>query len=460
MKESDLVDVGFDTIGNATVICYDRTPVLVTDPWLSANAYFGSWTLSHEIPDAQLTAIRACTFAWISHGHPDHLSVESLQTLGTKKILLPDHRGSRIRNDLAQLGYDVRVLENRKWYQLSDRIRVLCISDYNQDGILLIDVNGRLIVNLNDAADRGWGAFVKATAKKYKISFLLKLAGHGDADMINFLDESGNRIPHLGGRRDPVGQAVAIEMRHYGSRYFIPFSSMHQYQRADSVWANEYATDVSEYPNGFGSPSGEILPAFIRYDCGNDTWTAIDPARLPSRVCKPEEFGDNWNDPLERDELKRLTDYFQSITHLADGFDYLNFRVGNRDNVVPLAKKRFQRAITFGVPRGSLMTAVDYEIFDDLLIGNFMTTTMHGDTANVRLYPDFSPYVGKYADSGRARTEEELEAYFRWYRRQAPYGYFRHTVEEFGRRAAVTAVRPGSRPYRALARMYHFLKGL
>ena len=28
------MELGFETIGNATLICYDRTPVLVTDPWI------------------------------------------------------------------------------------------------------------------------------------------------------------------------------------------------------------------------------------------------------------------------------------------------------------------------------------------------------------------------------------------------------------------------------------------
>lgn len=35
------MDLGFDTIGNATLICYDRGPVLVTDPWVRGSAYFG-----------------------------------------------------------------------------------------------------------------------------------------------------------------------------------------------------------------------------------------------------------------------------------------------------------------------------------------------------------------------------------------------------------------------------------
>ena len=56
------------------------------------------------------------------------------------------------------------------------------------------------------------------------------------------------------------------------------------------------------------------------------------------------------------------------------------------------------------------MTAINYEIFDDLLIGNFMKTVLHGGVRS--LYPDFTPYVAKYGDNGRAFTVGELHDYF------------------------------------------------
>src|SRR3954452_12206658 len=42
-----VMDLGFETIANATLICHDDGPLLATDPWLSGPAYFGSWGLAH-----------------------------------------------------------------------------------------------------------------------------------------------------------------------------------------------------------------------------------------------------------------------------------------------------------------------------------------------------------------------------------------------------------------------------
>ena len=62
------------------------------------------------------------------------------------------------------------------------------------------------------------------------------------------------------------------------------------------------------------------------------------------------------------------------------------------------------------------MKAVNYEIFDDLLIGNFMRTTFFGLSS---LYDyDFNPLVTKYADNGKAKTEEEVTTYINEYKKR------------------------------------------
>jgi len=48
------INLGFKTIGNATLTAFDGgKPVLTTDPWVEGAPYFGSWGHSHEIPEAQ-----------------------------------------------------------------------------------------------------------------------------------------------------------------------------------------------------------------------------------------------------------------------------------------------------------------------------------------------------------------------------------------------------------------------
>jgi hypothetical protein len=419
------MDLGFETIGNATLLCHDGAPVLATDPWITGSAYFGSWTRSHAVPEEQRRSIGACPYVWLSHGHPDHLSLESLELLRAATLLVPDHVGGRIRRDLMDQGFRVRVLPDRTWVQLSARIRVACVADWNQDAVLLVDIDGRLVVDLNDAGERGWGSFVRAEIRRHPESYMMRLSGYGDADMINLFDDAGRRVLPEAAARVPVGQAISRMVDGYGVRFFIPFSSMHRYQRADSVWANAYTTGLEDYANGFASRRCELLPAFVRVDLLRDEVQPIHPPEEPVRVVDSREHGDDWEEPLDRSEEELLAGYVRAIEHVRRHFGFVAFRVGGRDTRIALEGPH-GTGLTFEVPRASLMTAVRYRVFDDLLIGNFMKTTLHGAAS---LYPDFSPFVAKYADNGEARTREELEDYFRAYRTRDAVGYLRDQLE-------------------------------
>lgn len=456
------MELGFETIGNATLICHDKEPVLVTDPWVDGHAYFGSWTLSHEIPPQQREHIQRCRYVWLSHGHPDHLSSESLEKLRDKTVLVPNHFGSRIHDDLKAQGYTVQVLVDRVWTQLTPRIRVMCIPDMNQDAVLLVDIDGRLVVNLNDAGDRGWGRLVRKVISGYKETYLMALSGYGDADMINYFTEDGRRIPPHAAAKTPVGQTLARMTGLYGVRYFVPFSSMHKYQRADSIWASEYTTGLEDYARGFESKSCTLLPAFIQRDFLADDVVPINPPERDIKPVDPKQFGDDWSEQLEAGEARALEDYFLRVQHLGKALDFLRFRVGGKEHTITFRPKRLRKGITFEAPRNSLMTAVRYEIFDDLLIGNFMRTTLHGDFGEGRLYPDFSPYVAKYSDNGRARTRNELATYFAEYRRRDPVGFLRtqldtHCVRPLQTQSAEllrTVLRPDSAAFRLAKEAY------
>ena len=93
--------IGFETIGNATITIFDDVPVLTTDPWVYGNPYFGSWGHKYEIQKEQLENIKKSKFVWLSHGHPDHIDPDSFDLFKDKTILVADHYGDRIFNDLS-----------------------------------------------------------------------------------------------------------------------------------------------------------------------------------------------------------------------------------------------------------------------------------------------------------------------------------------------------------------------
>ena len=414
------MDLGFDTVGNATLIVYDRGPLLVTDPWIEGPAYFGSWTQSHDIGEEQRAAIRAARFVWISHGHPDHLSNQSVELLREATILLPDHVGARIANAFREDGYRVEVLADRRWTRLSDRVRVYCLTDPAQDALILIELGDTILANINDTANSGWLPLVRREIRGHRKSFVLAASGYGDIRGMNFFDESGNRLDSFASLRSttrfPIGQENARLTDALGGSHYVPFSSMHQYQRADSVWANASVASLDDYARGYESSRSTVLPGYIRYDAAADCVAALEPGVRPKQVVAPEVFGDVWSDRLDSDEKADVRRYFQSIEGLSAVVDYVDVCVGGESTIVELASRRFDRGVTFELPRQSLMSAVRYEVFEDLFIGNFMKTTYHGKGAFA--YGRFINRL-KWADNGGARTADALSLYLDEYRRRA-----------------------------------------
>ena len=91
----------------------------------------------------------------------------SMATLKESTILLPDHVGGRIRDFLVEDGYQVRVLPDRQWVPLSPRVRVCSIADVYQDAVLLVDLDGTLVINVNDCNDHGHSPFVRREVRKH-----------------------------------------------------------------------------------------------------------------------------------------------------------------------------------------------------------------------------------------------------------------------------------------------------
>jgi hypothetical protein len=454
------MELGFETIGNATLVCHDNGPVLVTDPWITGAAYFGSWGLSHAIPDEVMASIQACRYVWVSHGHPDHLSRDSLDSLRHAEILLPDHVNGLIREGLMERGFNVRVLEDCTWTRLSEHLHVMSIADYLQDAILLMDLDGRLIVNLNDADDHGWGTFVKRIIRGYDVSYMLHLSGY-TTDVINFYREDGTFIEPRAAKKRPVGRSMANWARQWGTRFTIPFSSMHVFQRTDSVWADQYKTHLADYPVGWDPAAGELLPAYVRYDAIKESFAEINPEPNCQPPLDPTHFGDNWAEPLEPEDCNKIDRYFQSFSHLPMFLDFIRVYIGSVEHLVELSpRKKFNRGLTFEAPRHSFMTSIEHEIFDDLLIGNFMKVTLHGEFSSRPLYPDFIPYVTKYGDNGRAKSAEELRKYFSAYRNRYPLGYLRHCFEKHAVEAIRYSIKEDGSTYKACARTYHWMKSL
>ena len=403
--------LGFETIGNATLTIFDDKPVLTTDPWLDGKPYFGSWTHAYKIPNSQKDNILKSDYIWLSHGHPDHIDPDSLKYFKDKTLLIADHYGDRIFNELKK-DYKCIKLKSNSWFQVSKNIRIKSFSDWNQDSCLLVEIGKKdIILNLNDGSALGWSKEIKKILGMYKNRFLLKLINWGDADMINFYNHHNEFILPLAAEKKSCGLSYAYYMKRWNCNYAIPFSSMHKYIREDSINMNKFVTPLKEHYTGFKSNGSQMLPAFINWDTNKQTFSEINPDKNDEPAKPSENFSDNWNDNLENDDKKIIEDYFRKFEHIKDKFGFISFRVGGSEFNLKYSNKK--EGIEFSCPRNSLIFSISNNIFDDVLIGNFMKVKL----INVpSLYPNFTPYVTKYGDNGGVYSKKELKKYFEYYK--------------------------------------------
>jgi hypothetical protein len=173
-------------------------------------------------------------------------------------------------------------------------------------------------------------------------------------------------------------------------------------------------------------------------------------------------FGDDWSEQLSQSEIAEIAAYFERIEGIQGHIDAIIFRVGGKDVPIDIRipKRPSKRQVVFEVPRNSLMSAIRYQVFDDLLIGNFVKTTLIGRWPASRLHPYFTPVVAKYADNGHAYSMADMDAYFHAYRSRDALGFIIHRLQQNSVQTFRNFVSPQSRAFDYGKRAYFFLKRL
>ena len=401
----------FETIGNATLLVReDGRPVLATDPWLVGTAYFGSWALDHDLTPEQIQAVAASPFVWISHGHPDHLHPESLELLSREqKVLVPGHYAAEIKRYLEGLGFAVTVLRFKRWFPLTEKIRVMCLENINQDAILLVEAGDALIVNHNDSSVYGEEPFLTALLRLYRKTYLLQLCS-ADADMLNFVDAHGRRtIPSPDEAKPPRIQATTDYCTRLGVQNFCCFSSQHRYVRADSAWANPYRISFADMRAHWRSPARLIEP-WVTVDLLDGSVTRNhDGSAGKAPETALTTAADDWDEKMGPEDWPRVETFARKFKTLRRHIDWIRFTVAGDTRTFWLSRKPVpstakERGVHFHVPRRSLMDTVAGGYFDDLLIGNFMKTQL----VNVTLYPHFTPLIAKFGGNAKVFTNFQL----------------------------------------------------
>ncbi len=444
------MSISFETLGNATILMFeDGKPQFATDPWMIGTAYYGSWALENPLSAQQIDDIKQCKYIWFSHGHPDHLHIDSVDMLDrSTTLLVPDLYKSDIPRDLRAMGFNVRVLKYREWFNVTDKIRICCVDNINQDAILAVDTDEGLIINKNDSPFCGEFRFLRGLVKKHprRRTYMTSLYA-GGGDMENQVDARGVRI--IAPAQDfELGKVLKVtrEADRLGVGTYCCSSSQHVYVRADSMWANEYGLHWTELKKHWNRPSVDLVPPYVTIDMatGAVAQNTPEPETIPYDMTGTGE--DDWNDRLDEADWKTVFAFFQKYETLRRDVDIIGVTVGGERRDIPMNRRAGNvpreklRIAHFMAPKKSFLDAVTWGYFDDLMIGNFMKTEL----LNMTLYPNFTPKLAKYGGNAKAFSNRDLVKFHWYYFRRNPYAYLAMKLSAWFESLVVNGLRVGT----------------
>ena len=162
--------------------------------------------------------------------------------------------------------------------------------------------------------------------------------------MINCYDEKGNFIIPPAKNNTLVGEQLSLTAKSVNANHVIPFSSHHQYQRSDSIWAQEYVTPIHAYSIGLHEDIN-FIPPFIEIDCNSGYFKEIQPNKIKPYIFQPEQFEDNWSDELTVEDFQAVKKYFIEKEVIYKRFGFINFIVGKRHHSIIL-NKSYQKEVS------------------------------------------------------------------------------------------------------------------
>src|SRR5215475_5155373 len=137
-------------IGHACLSIDTGKMKIATDPWFYGPAYCGQW---HIFPKPVNTAaLNHVDVIALSHGHEDHMHVQSLERLvGDKLVFYPYFWFGGTKEYLQSLGFG-KVTEAipYKSYRVDGETTITYFTN-SLDSIIIIENKGEVLVNVNDA---------------------------------------------------------------------------------------------------------------------------------------------------------------------------------------------------------------------------------------------------------------------------------------------------------------------
>jgi len=227
-------------VNHASVIIENEHIKLLSDPWYFGDAFHQGWSLIFENKKEDILEIlNSITHIWISHEHPDHLSIpffkEYKELLKNKniKVLFQETKDKRVFNFIKSLEIEITELKNKKEYLIGDNFSIKCVKFGFYDSALLVNIGNKKIFNLNDCP----------LNNKKDLSLFKKNFGSCDVLLTQFSYAAWkggeNNILWRKNAADEKIQTLILQAETLEAKTVIPFASFIKFSNIRNSYLNE-----------------------------------------------------------------------------------------------------------------------------------------------------------------------------------------------------------------------------
>lgn len=257
-------------VGHASVLVEAGPVRLLSDPWYVGDAFNESWS-PHPRPVVPDELFERVTHLWISHEHPDHLSIPTLRSIPEDcrhriTLLYQRHWSSKVFEWLSSMGFRHAVeLGHGEEHDLGGGVRVRLFQVRHEDAALAVHHEDRTLFNLNDGKPSS-GTIRRLRQEIGPIDVLLS-----QFSPAGWTGNPGDASRSSATSAQSLGQLVR-QADGLGPRQVVPFASFVRFSHEENAFMNQAINGMDQVQEALGALRTTVLAP-------GDTWAVREPFR-------------------------------------------------------------------------------------------------------------------------------------------------------------------------------------
>jgi nitrite reductase/ring-hydroxylating ferredoxin subunit len=250
-----------ELLAHASFVLRSGQTNVLFDPWFVGDAYWGSWTLwpKNEVSKEQISNI---THVVVTHAHPDHFNLESLDKLNRSvAFLFPDFLSGIIPKTLSKMGFtNIKPVAWETKVDLGSEVSLAFLRPNTvwEDSSVLVRVKDWVWLNQNDAGAPLADNLVPHNIDLLSSSFDTGASGYPLTYEMSLL----RKTAIVKNSKIQILTSIAQRCEQVGAKFFAPFAGWwrHGLEEHQETASHLDHTTLEDLDNVLASSPTVLLP--------------------------------------------------------------------------------------------------------------------------------------------------------------------------------------------------------